>query len=394
MRRAILGALWVMSAVVACSSSGDENGGAGAGAAGSGPIFIGGNGNGTGADGGPLGGSGLGAGCANSSVATEAAPLDIYVMFDRSCSMSCPAEQGGPGLCCIGGPNPRIDQVRNAMTQFLNHPESAGISVGIGYFGYMQIGQASCNPQDYSRADVPIGPLPQNTPALENSLRGAQPTGETPTGAAIRGACAYSTQWKAQNPGRSVVILLVTDGMPEAPSSGPRCVPTLQDAQAAAEECLTQQSVPTYVLGVGANLDNLQAIARSGGTTQAYLTDGAADVTGTILNALNTIRDTAKVPCKFKIPPPPAGQTLNPAEVNVTYDDATGAAHIVPGAGAATNCGPTGGWFYDNAQNPTTVELCPTSCDEVTASLVAGAVLGRPAHISLVFGCGTITNIH
>lgn len=389
MRRAILGALWVSSAIAACSGSGDENGGAGGGAAGSGPIF-----NIPGTDGGnPLGGNGLGAGCANSSVATEAAPLDIYVMFDRSCSMSCPAEQGGPGLCCIGGPNPRIDQVRNAMTQFLNNPKSQGISVGIGYFGFMPIGQASCDAQDYSRPDVGIGPLPQNTQALVDSINRAQPTGETPTGAAIRGACMYSAQWKQQNPGRSVVILLVTDGMPEAPQSRGRCNPTLPDAQAAAQECLTQQSVPTYVLGVGANLDNLQAIAQSGGTNQAYLTNGAADVTNTILDALNTIRDTAKVPCKFKIPPPPAGQTLNPAEVNVTYDDAAGNPHIVPGAGTSSNCG-NGGWYYDNSNNPSTVELCPTSCDEVTASLVAGAVLGKPAHISLVFGCGTITNIH
>jgi hypothetical protein len=389
MRRAILGALLVTSAIVACSSSGDENGGAGGGAAGNGPIF-----NIPTTDGsGPLGGSGLGTGCATSSVATEAAPLDIYVMFDRSCSMSCPAEQGGPGLCCIGGPNPRIAQVRTAMQQFLENPKSVGISVGIGYFGDFQIGQASCNPQDYADSAVDIGPLPQNTPALVQSINQAQPTGETPTGAAIRGACMYSTQWKTQHPGHGLIILLVTDGMPEAPSSGRRCVPTLPDAQAAAQECLTQQSIPTYVLGVGANLDNLQAIAQSGGTNHAYLTNGAADVSGTILDALNQIRDSAAVPCKFKIPPPPSGQTLNPAEVNVAYDDAAGTQHIVPGASTAANCA-NGGWFYDNAQNPSTVELCPTSCEEVTASLVAGAVLGKPAHISLVFGCGTITNIH
>jgi hypothetical protein len=390
MRRAILGALWVTSVVIACSSSsGDENGnGAGNGQGGQ-LIFMGGT-----RDGGLFGPSGgLGAGCANSSVATEAAPLDIYVMFDRSCSMSCPAEQGGPGLCCLGGPNPRIDQVRNAMTQFLHHEKSVGISVGIGYFGYMQIGNASCDPNDYSRADVEIGPLPGNIPALENSLRGAQPTGETPTGAAIRGACAYGTDWKARNPGRSVIILLVTDGMPEAPSSGPRCVPTLQDAQAAAQECLSQQSISTYVLGVGANLDNLRAIAQAGGTGDAYLTNGMADVTGTILDALNKIRDSAAVPCRFKIPPPPDGQTLNPAQVNVTYNDAGGTQHVVPGAGSSGNCS-NGGWYYDNANNPTSVELCPSSCDEVTAALVAGSVLGRPAKISLVFGCGTITMIH
>src|ERR1041384_4988745 len=102
MRRAILGALWITSAVISCSSSSDDNGNGGAGAGVGGQlIFMGGSG-----DGGPLSTPGLGMGCANSSVATEAAPLDIYVMFDRSCSMSCPPAQGGPGLCCIGGPGP------------------------------------------------------------------------------------------------------------------------------------------------------------------------------------------------------------------------------------------------------------------------------------------------
>lgn len=390
MRRAILAALWVTASVVSCSSSSDGNGNGGAGAGVGGQlIFMGGLG-----DGGPLATPGLGMGCANSSVATEAAPLDIYVMFDRSCSMSCPPEQGGPGLCCIGGPRPRIDQVRTAMQQFLENPKSAGISVGIGYFGNFPIGAASCNPQDYARADVPIAPLPGNTQALERSLQNAQPTGETPTGAAIRGACQYSTQWKTQNPGHSLVILLVTDGMPEAPQSQRTgCNPTLPDAQAAAQECLSQQSIPTYVLGVGANLSNLEAIAQSGGTGHAYLAGGTTDISGSVLDALNQIRDSAAVPCKFKIPPPPAGQTLNPAQVNVTYDDAGGASHLLPGAGQVSNCA-GGGWYYDNVQAPSTVELCPTSCDEVTASLIAGAVLGKPAHISLVFGCGTVTNIH
>src|ERR1043165_9500861 len=165
MRRALAVSLSVvLLSGFACSSSDDDcNGAGGAGAA---------NGKGgSGAENGIIFGSGStssgptpagnSAGVSD-SVATEAAPLDIYVMFDQSCSMSCPAEQAGPGLCCIGGPNPRIDLVRKAMSDFLESPNSAGMSIGIGYFGYMQIGQASCNPNDYARADVGIAALPGN----------------------------------------------------------------------------------------------------------------------------------------------------------------------------------------------------------------------------------------
>ncbi|HEX4338533.1 MAG TPA: vWA domain-containing protein [Polyangiaceae bacterium] len=326
--------------------------------------------------------------CVTQSIATEAAPLDIYVMFDQSCSMSCPAEEAGPGLCCVGGPNPRIDQVRTAMNDFLSNPKSAGIGVGIGYFGYLALGQTSCNPTDYATPAVPIAPLPGNTQAIEQSLQGAQPTGETPTGAAIRGACTYATSWKKQNPGRQVVVLLVTDGVPEAPVSR-NCKPTLPDAEAAAKDCISQSAIQTYVLGVGANLDNLSGLAQAGGTDHAYLA-GTMDVSTTVLDALNQIRDGAAVPCKFKVPPAPSGQTLDPTLVNVGYDDSAGAEHLVPSAGTSSNCA-MGGWYYDDAQNPTTLSLCPSSCDTVTAQLVAAAVLHTGAKLNIEYGCSTVS---
>ena len=50
---------------------------------------------------------------------------DIYVVFDVSGSMATKDD----------GTNERIDQVRGALGAFLNDPASAGIGVGIGYFG-------------------------------------------------------------------------------------------------------------------------------------------------------------------------------------------------------------------------------------------------------------------
>ncbi len=394
MRRMLLASLAIFPIAVgiACSSKKDDGSGSGLsgsgasnGAAGdnNGVIFSG-----AGSSGGiePTGNSS----CAGTNVATEAAPLDIYVMFDQSCSMSCPAEQGGPGLCCPGGPNPRIDLVRSAMNQFLQNPKSAGIGVGIGYFGNFALGNASCNGADYSRPAVPIAALPGNTQAISSSLQGVTPTGETPTGAAIRGACTYASSWKSANPGRQVVILLVTDGVPEAPTSR-NCKPTLPDAEAAASDCSRQSQIPTYVLGVGVNLDNLSGLAKAGGTDHAYLTGGTGDVAATVLDALNQIRDGATVPCKFKVPPPPSGQTLDPGLVNVNYEDTSGKSHLVPSAGAQSSCGAVGGWYYDNPQSPTSLLLCPTTCDQVTAQLVAAAVLHRSTKLSIEYGCSTVS---
>ncbi|HLV21400.1 MAG TPA: vWA domain-containing protein [Polyangiaceae bacterium] len=305
-------------------------------------------------------------GCVGQQFAGEAIPTDVYIMFDQSCSMSCPVERSGRGQCCMGGPDPRIDPVRAAVDSFLRDEDSNGMGVGIGYFGYMEVGSTSCDPDDYSEPDVPIAPLPGNAGALTSSLNSVEPTGETPTGSAIRGACDYTTQFKSNNPGRNVVILLVTDGVPETPSTGNQngCGSTsLDDAEDAARECLTQASTPTYVLGVGQALDNLNDIADAGGTGQARIVTGG-DVEGAVLEALRQIRQDATIPCQLALPPAPSGQTLDTTRVNVGICDPSGANRTtfrVPNEG---ECGSDGGWYYED--NETRIVLCEASCDTVS----------------------------
>jgi hypothetical protein len=189
-----------------------------------------------------------------------------------------------------------MDAVRAALGQFVKEPESSGIGIGIGYFGYQMIGQTTCDPADYEKPDVAIGALPGSADAIIYSLNARQPVGETPTGAAIRGACTYAKSWKTTNPGHKVVILLMTDGNPQAPTtcSGlAACCPTLEDAVAATTDCLNgTPGVQTYVLGVGPLLDNLAQIAVAGGTSKAQLVSTGTDVA----SALNAIRDAAKIP--------------------------------------------------------------------------------------------------
>lgn len=299
-------------------------------------------------------------GCAGEVYVGENIPLDIYVMFDQSGSMlnRVQTEQGEVT---------RMDAVRAAMSQFLNDPASGGIGVGIGYFGHQPIGQTTCEAEAYASAAVGIGELPGHAGAIVASLNGVEPTGETPTGSAIRGACSYAAaHWRA-HPGREVVILLVTDGVPEAPvtCSMQGCCPDLPDAEAAARECLTgEATLETYVLGVGPSLGNLQKIAEAGGTENAYLV-GDTDVTKNVLAALNAIRSAASIPCELKLPPPPDGETLDRGLVNIVHTSASCETETIYYRSSPDQCDlEHGGWYYDPADDQK-IRLCERTCGDV-----------------------------
>src|SRR5690606_8571815 len=114
--------------------------------------------------------------------------------------------------------------------------------------------------------------------------------------------------------------LLVTDGEPKAPitSKEGTCDPTLEDAVAAAAEC-AEAGVPTYVLGVGPSLDNLNQIAEAGDTGFAHLV--AQDSSQGVLDALNAIRGDAQLPCEIDIVPPTNGSSLRYDETDVVFMD-------------------------------------------------------------------------
>jgi hypothetical protein len=282
-------------------------------------------------------------------------------MFDQSGSM-LNVEQGGVT---------RIDAVRSAVGEFLKDPKSAGLGVGIGYFGQQPIGQTTCDTATYENADVPVASLPGNADAIIASLATREPTGETPSGAAIRGACKYGSEWKSAHLGREVVLLLVTDGEPKAPvtcgdkGNGP-CCPTLEDAVAAATDCrAAKPGLKTYVLGVGPFLDNLGRIAEAGGTDHAYLVSGG-DVSKQVVAALNAIRSSAQIPCDLNMPPAPEGQTLSYDLVNIVYATEACAATALTYHETEAGCDDAGGWYYDDPAAPQKIHLCAKSCDDVS----------------------------
>jgi len=383
LRHSFVAALTVLGLSVACSG-GDDGAKPHAspgptGMAGGTSIIIGTGGTGGSNTPSPSGGSAsnLGScedfsfnGCVGEGYEGESVPLDIYIMFDTSGSM----------LNEVGGGETRMQAIQEAAAAFLRDPASEGIGVGIGYFGYLPLGSTSCDSAEYATPDVEVT---TDHEAVIASLDAREPTGETPTAAALRGACGYARAEQDAHPERALVVLLMTDGKPEAPIScgGGGCCPTLDDATAAANECASgPDGLPIYVLGVGPELDNLNQIAAAGKTRSAYLVSDD-DVTANVLHALNTIRGDAVVPCTLHIPEPRDGSTLDYSQVNLVYS--TSGCNFVPAyyVDSPASCDAEGGWYYDNPSAPANVELCPATCNNVS---IPGAAL------RFSFGCGSL----
>src|SRR5205814_10081362 len=130
------------------------------------------------------------------------APIDLYIMWDQSLSMTCAITSGMGGAGGMGGAVPanRWDAVKTPLSTWVQAvPASPPFNVGIGYFGDSIL--ASCDPNTYAKPDVEIGPLPQNGGAIVSSLNAHLPNTTTPTAPALQGAIQHATSWKTSHPG-------------------------------------------------------------------------------------------------------------------------------------------------------------------------------------------------
>lgn len=94
-----------------------------------------------------------------------------------------------------------------------------------------------------------------------------------------------------------------------------------------------------------------------------------------------TVVQSKTLDCSWKIPPPPMGQIFDKTKVNVNYSGMGGTTQIyyVPDP---ANCGPQGGWYYDDAANPMNIKVCPTTC-----STFQSDTTGK---VDILFGCDTV----
>lgn len=368
---ALAGAIGLV-VVAGCGSSGDgstfgSSGSSGDSSLAGGPGSIGSSGgaDGTGADGGhgagAVGNVTPGSACANSSSGLASLPAYLVFMYDRSISMGD----------SVGGGQTKWTACKAGLDAFFSDPASASIHASLTFFGVdSQASSADCRASSYVTPAVAMTSLPSASFGTQIGATG--PTTDTPTLAALQGALQYAQTVKSGlTDGGKVAVVLVTDGNPHGCSGN-----TVAAVKAAA--AASAATIPTYVIGIGKSLTNLNDIAAGGGTT-AIMIDTAtpAQVTADIQSAIAQIK-AAQLGCDYSLPPPPAGQTLDVNAVNVDY---------TPGGGTmktlaySADCSDANGWHYDNPASPAKIITCPSICSTLQAD--------RGGKVDIIFGCTT-----
>ncbi|MEO7330185.1 MAG: vWA domain-containing protein [Minicystis sp.] len=301
--------------------------------------------------------------CASATAEAALVPVNIFITVDKSGSM-------------LG---PKWDAAKQAFTTFFQDPSADPLRIALRFW---PDGLCDDGPCDLTAAEacgmplVDIGPLSdaQHQQDLVDAWLANSPNGTTPTFIALQGATKWAAKYVlAHNHTEAAVVILVTDGEAAACNTDPVAIAHV------AEIAYQGAGVLTFTVGMpGADQVALDQIAVKGHTGQAFMI-GNGNAAQELLTALQTIQAGA-VACSFAMPKAPDPQDIvDPTQVDVQLTPPAGPKVTFPQVASPAACGPAGGWYYDNADMPTMITLCPASCLQAQQT--------QGAKIEIVLGC-------
>ncbi|NUP04677.1 MAG: VWA domain-containing protein [Polyangiaceae bacterium] len=299
-------------------------------------------------------------GCASIDQQAVARPLNLYIMLDRSSSMA----------------GSKWDAAKAGLEAFLQDPASDGIDLGFRSFPE---GAPGCDQTVYQDPAVGWAELPGVGQDVITALASLAPDGfSTPMYQALGGALLECIERKSDAPDEEAAVLLVTDGAPQGPTGTCGGVDP-EDSQAIANlaAAALEYGVTTFVIGLpGVDQSFANLVAAEGGSEEAILV-GTTNVESEFRDALAKVRGDL-LPCEYFIP-----EEVRTGEVGLTF------VNVALGFdGADPEITPQNpecdgeGWHYDDPSEPTTIILCPKTCEKVKSD--------TSASISIALGCQTI----
>jgi hypothetical protein len=301
--------------------------------------------------------------CADTSDEAKLQPVAMYIVVDKSGSMD---------------DNNKWENAEQAFVSFFQDPAADDLKVALRFWPEGGCSSGSCSVDACAQPEVDIGLLsdPAHEAALVAAYQAEDPDGDTPMSAALAGACQWAKAYGAANPTDKPVVILVTDGEPNGCENDPA------DIAAYAADAYASDAIPTFAVGLaGSNEGTMDLIAMAGGTSEGFMI-GNNNAAADLLAALKAIQESV-VSCTFAMPEPTdPSSPIDPKLVNVTYTAGDGGSpQTIKQVQDASQCTAAGGWFYDDPLQPTSIELCPSTCEAVQADTAA--------KIKIVIGCKT-----
>lgn len=311
------------------------------------------------------GGSGGTQECAGIENQAQFVGANAYVLVDRSGSMSDSAKW----------PN-----TVQAFTTFFGDPGADSLDVALRFWPEGGCNESSCDIASCATPNVPMGSLMDagHEQALINAFNAMYPEGLTPMSAALNGGTWYAgnlNQMSGEG-GRQTVVIFLTDGMPTA------CDVNQQNIIQLAANAYNQTGTLTFAVGLAGSEESfMHALAAAGGTNMAFMI-GNGNAAADLLAALQAIQATV-LACSFAMPESQdPDHPIDPHQVNITYTaGGSSTPETIKQVPSAADCGPQGGWYYDDPQSPSSIHLCPATCELVQAD--------ESGSLKVVVGCAT-----
>jgi Mg-chelatase subunit ChlD len=219
-------------------------------------------------------------------------PADVLLVLDRSRSMEWSTDSDEN--CRQGATNcvSRWPALTSAVTTTLGNTAD---TIHWGLKLYSSPGGSSCT----VNAGVEVPVAASSIADIEAEIASATPSNNTPTAQAIEAATAYLATLDDPN---DKYILLATDGEPNC-APGQRSTTTNVQGTVDAIAAATAAGFPTYVIGIGPSVGNLDNFAAAGGTGNYYpatspesLTDAFASISELVATCTFTSDEPAPDP--------------------------------------------------------------------------------------------------
>jgi hypothetical protein len=308
--------------------------------------------------------------CADVEISSEEIFLDIFVILDRSGSMTQPfGNSDSDGYCDIGQTNvgSRWCNAINSLYGFFSDPTTVGTGFSYGEFSSSKSG---CGP---FAMDVEFGVIEANDgnnqlANLVTELNDNNPDGFTATEEAMDTLIAETSAHTASGTRRTIGIL-ITDGDPFG-----GCDTNVNNLNALIANHYTATGIPTYIIGMtGATADNLEGMAVGAGaephtdycdpsdTSCSYYSVGDGNPAA-FKAALDSIRKS-ELGCEYAVPNAEIG-VGNLDTLSVVFTPDTGETPIdLVRVGNETTCTDDDEYWVDVGVDDSIIKLCPATCD-------------------------------